>query len=62
MKRTLAVLCSLALPGCALVAAIEARTEYQKTVAEYRACLNTNPNDPKACDGKRLAMEARARI
>ena len=58
MKLTLAVLCTLALGGCGIAAKVDARTQYQKSVAEYSDCVNANPNDPKACDGKRLAMEA----
>jgi hypothetical protein len=49
------------LAGCGIVAKIDARTQYQKTVADYRACLDANPNDPRACDGKRLSMEAEER-
>ncbi len=55
------MLCSLALAGCGIAAKIDARTEYQKSVADYRTCLDANPNDVKACEGKRLAMEAEER-
>jgi hypothetical protein len=34
------------------------RTEYQKSVADYRTCLDAHPWELKACDGERLAMEA----
>jgi uncharacterized protein YceK len=61
MKRILVALCTLALVGCGIVAKIDARTEYQKTVADYRACLDAHPWELKACDGKRLAMEAEER-
>ena len=61
MKRILVALCTLALAGSGIVAKIDARTEYQKTVADYRACLDAHPWELKACDGKRLAMEAEER-
>ena len=58
MKRILVALCTLALAGCGIVPKID---EYQKTVADYRACLDAHPWELKACDGKRLAMEAEER-
>jgi hypothetical protein len=61
MRRVGAVLCALMLGGCSIAAKIDARTEYQKTVADYRACLDAHPWELKACDGKRLAMEAEER-
>jgi uncharacterized protein YceK len=60
MKPLLFAIC-LALGGCGIVAKIDARTEYQKSVADYRACLDANPNDIHACDAKRLAMEVARR-
>jgi len=61
MKPALVALCTLALSGCSIVAKIDARTEYQKTVSDYRACLDGHPWELKACEGKRLAMEAEER-
>jgi len=61
MTRTLAVFCALMLAGCDVVAKIDARTKYQHAVADYRACLDANPPDLRACDGKRLSMEAEER-
>jgi hypothetical protein len=61
MKPTLVVACALALAGCGEVAKVDARTEYQKSVADYRACLDANPKDVHACDDKRLAMEVEER-
>ena len=61
MTRTLVVLCALMLAGCGIVAKIDARTQYQHAVADYRACLDANSNDPRVCDGKRLSMEAEER-
>jgi hypothetical protein len=57
MRRAGVVLCALLLGGCGIAAKIDARTEYQKSVADYRACLDAHPWELKACDGKRLAME-----
>ena len=31
----------------------------ERSVADYRACLHAHPWELKACDGKRLAMEAK---
>jgi uncharacterized protein YceK len=62
MKSILVATCALALGGCGGVTAkIDARTEYQKSVADYRACLDANPNDIHACAAKRLAMEVARR-
>jgi hypothetical protein len=61
MTRTFAMLCALMLAGCGIVEKIDARTQYQKSVADYRACLDANPSDPHACDGKRLSMEVKER-
>jgi hypothetical protein len=60
MKPLLVAIC-LALGGCGIAAKIDARTEYQKSIADYRACLDANPNDAHACDAKRLAMEVARR-
>jgi hypothetical protein len=61
MKPSLALVLAIALAGCGVAAKSEARNEYQKSVADYRACLDANPNDLKACDDKRLAMEVEER-
>jgi hypothetical protein len=55
------VLCALMLGGCSIAPKIDARTEYQKSVADYRTCLDAHPWELKACDGERLAMEAEKR-
>lgn len=47
-------LCSL-LAGCGVVARVDARNEYQASVANYKACLASNP--PQSCESRRLAME-----
>ena len=61
MRRAGVVLGALMLGGCSIAARIDARTEYQKSVADYRACLDAHPWELKTCDGKRLAMEAEDR-
>ncbi len=60
MIRAGVVLCTLMLGGCG-IAATDTRTEYQKSVADYRAGLDAHPWELKACDGKRLAMDAEER-
>ena len=62
MRRAGVVLCALMLGGCSIAAKIDARTEYQKTVADYRACLDAHPWELKACDGKRLGMGGSCRF
>jgi hypothetical protein len=59
--RWIVVAASFALAGCGEVAKVDARTEYQKSVADYHACLDANPKDVHACDDKRLAMEVEER-
>jgi hypothetical protein len=61
MRRAGVVLGALILGGCSIAAKTDARTEYQKSAADYRACLDAHPWELKACDGKRLAMEAEER-
>ena len=61
MKLLLVAPICLALAGCGEVAKVDARTEYQKSVADYRVCLDANPKDAHACDTKRLSMEAQER-
>jgi len=61
MRRAGIMLSALMLGGCNIAAKIDAGTEYQKSVANYRICLDAHPWELKACDGKRLAMEAEER-
>jgi hypothetical protein len=58
MRLMLVMACALALSGCA---GFEAWSGYQKSLADYSACLRANPNDVRACDDKRLAMRANER-
>jgi hypothetical protein len=46
------------LGGCGLAARVDARNDYQKSTADYKACLAANPATPTNCEGLRLAMEA----
>jgi hypothetical protein len=56
-RLSLIVFCTLGVAVCGVVAKVDARTHYQQSLADYRACLDANPNDPKACESKRLIME-----
>ncbi len=58
MTRILAALCAFSLTACSPVQKTDARTNYQKSVEDYGACLDANPNNPRACEDKRVAMEA----
>jgi hypothetical protein len=58
LRDALAVLCLVSLAGCGIVAKVDARQNYQKSLADYRACLDANPANVQACEGKRLVMEA----
>jgi len=49
--------CALSLAGCGLAAKVDARQNYQKSLADYRACLEANSANVSACEGKRLIME-----
>jgi hypothetical protein len=62
MTRIFVALCALGLAGCGIAAKVGARANYQKSVEDYRACLDANANNLRACDGKRLAMEAEERV
>lgn len=55
-KLILAGAISLGLAGCGLAARIDARGDYQSSVAAYKACLAERA--PQTCEGLRLAMEA----
>ncbi|MGA8560005.1 MAG: hypothetical protein WB685_11360 [Pseudolabrys sp.] len=35
--------------------------DYQSSVADYRKCLAAFPNNPKACEAKRLIVETNER-
>jgi hypothetical protein len=61
MTRIFVALCALTLAGCGIAAKIDARAEYQKSLDEYRACLQANGNNVQACEGKRVLMETNER-
>lgn len=56
--RFLALIGCFALGGCGIAARMDARTDYQSSTAQYKACLASNPAAPQNCEGLRLAMEA----
>ena len=41
---------------------LAARRDYEKAVANYQACLATNPSNPNACEGQRNIMNADAQV
>jgi len=56
--------CVLGLGGCGTATKIDAgqvRLDYQSSVADYRKCLAAFPNNPKACEGRRLIVETNER-
>lgn len=61
MRKISMLMICLALGGCGLAAKIDAREGYQEATARYRSCLETNPANPRACEGLRMAMEAQER-
>jgi hypothetical protein len=67
MTRTFVVLSALAAAGCGTTgtgttAKVDAPpSELQKSIAEYRACLDANDKRVKACEAQRLSMEAEER-
>lgn len=56
-KAIAAVLLVAPLAGCAVVAKMDARQEYQASAANYKTCLGANPSAPQSCESLRLAME-----
>ena len=56
--------CVLGVGGCGTAAKVDAgqvRLDYQSSVADYRKCLAAFPNNPKACEGRRLIVETNER-
>ena len=52
--------CVLGVGGCGTAAKLDAGQvglDYQSSVADYRKCLAAFPNNPKACEGRRLIVE-----
>jgi hypothetical protein len=75
MTRTFVVPSALAAAGCGTTGTTGTGTtgtgttakvdalpsELQKSIAEYRACLDANGKRVKACEAQRLSMEAEER-
>ena len=60
MRFAATVACVLGVGGCGTAAKVDAgqvRLDYQSSVADYRKCLTGFPNNPKACEAKRLIVE-----
>jgi hypothetical protein len=60
MRFAATVACVLGVGGCGTAAKVDAgqvRLDYQSSVADYRQCLAGFPNNPKACEAKRLIVE-----
>lgn len=55
--RFVTIVSLLMLSGCGVAARVDARTDYQASAANYKACLSANPAAPQNCEGLRLAME-----
>lgn len=39
-----------------------ARQDYDRAVADYQACLQSNPTNAASCDGQRQIMDADAQV
>ncbi len=68
MTRTFVVLSALAAAGrgttgtTGTTVKVDALpSELQKSIAEYRACVDANGRRAKACEAQRLSMEAEER-
>jgi hypothetical protein len=61
MTRMLVVLCALTVAGCGVAAKIDPRAEYQNSLDDYRACINSDLKNLQACEGKRAVMETNER-
>ncbi|MFZ0112087.1 MAG: hypothetical protein WAL01_21690, partial [Pseudolabrys sp.] len=64
MRFAATVACVLGVGGCGTAAKVDAgqvRLDYQSSVADYRKCLAGFPNNPKACEAKRLIVETNER-
>jgi hypothetical protein len=60
MRIAATVTCVLGAGGCGTAAKVDAGQvglDYQSSVADYRKCLAAFPNNPKACEAKRLIVE-----
>lgn len=57
LRLAATAVCALSVAGCGIAAKVDARENYQRSLAEYRACLEANSANVPACEGKRLIME-----
>lgn len=49
----------LATAGCGVSVKVDARNEYRQSLAAYKACVASHPDDAvSACQSQKLAMEA----
>ena len=64
MRFAATAVCVLGVGGCGTAAKVDAGQvglDYQSSVADYRKCLAGFPNNPKACEGRRLIVETNVR-
>jgi hypothetical protein len=64
MRFAATAVCVLGVGGCGTAAKVDAGQvglDYQSSVADYRKCLAAFPNNPKACEAKRLIVETNER-
>ena len=62
--RFATVACVLGVGGCGTAAKVDAGQvglDYQSSVADHCKCLAAFPNNPKACEAKRLVVETNER-
>jgi hypothetical protein len=64
MRFAATACCVLGVGGCGTAVKLDAgqvALDYQSSVADYRKCLAAFPNNPKACEGRRLIVETNER-
>jgi hypothetical protein len=64
MRQILVMVCALALAGCGAAkvdARTDARAEYQKSLDDYQACINSNLQNLQKCEETRALMETNGR-
>lgn len=52
------VLLGTLLTGCGIAAKVRARDDMEASKAQYKMCLDQNPQTPANCESARLAFEA----
>jgi hypothetical protein len=59
VKVVLLLALTASVSACGIAAKVDARNEYQKSLAAFKACLAAHPDDPNtACQSQKMAMEA----